>query len=525
MSDFSEHCRKIAQGFLLTAIVVDDELSLSKLTEPHDHLIEPNSSTDTSEENLGDQPPLRTLNVDQITASFLRYNIVCGVVSPQEGDDDALAKALSRADITILDWRLGQGKTAFPLLEQILSEGHQNQLRLIAIYTGESNADEILKEIKKIKEHLNGSPENDSNASADTQLHMIDFGACRIVLYFKDRTPSASPERVVSEEDLPDRLIDDFARMIEGILPSVVVVALTSVRENIFRVLERFGSDLDPAFLTHRVCLPQPQESEQHIVEQIASELHGIMEDTIIKSSPAGIKVIKHWLSDRFGEDNVTFGNTANFSVDQVLNMLDRGLEEKDNRVLNPSKKLNDLSQGFSGKIESNKTLDLRLASVMSFRQVLDQKQRQLTMGTVIQFAESSCEEFLICITPKCDSVRLVGQTSFLFTLLTEPKSSTVQIVVPVNDHDFRRMSISMKPSDWRIMDFMPDPEQECVLSYLENHDPVFTFQTANKEKRYRWVGELKPEFSQSIAQRIAGRMSRVPLNKSEWLRRSEKKG
>ena len=58
MSDFLEHCRKIAQGFLLTAIVVDDELSLSKLTEPHGHLIEPNSSTDTSKENLGDQPPL-----------------------------------------------------------------------------------------------------------------------------------------------------------------------------------------------------------------------------------------------------------------------------------------------------------------------------------------------------------------------------------------------------------------------------------------------------------------------------------
>ena len=41
----------------------------------------------------------------------------------------------------------------------------------------------------------------------------------------------------------------------------------------------------------------------------------------------------------------------------------------------------------------------------------------------------------------------------------------------------------------------------------------------------YRWVGELKPEFAQSIAQAIAARTSRVPLNKSEWLRRSQSVG
>ena len=37
------------------------------------------------------------------------------------------------------------------------------------------------------------------------------------------------------------------------------------------------------------------------------------------------------------------------------------------------------------------------------------------------------------------------------------------------------------------------------------------------------WVGELKGEFAQSIGHAVAERMSRIPLNKSEWLRRSER--
>lgn len=84
---------------------------------------------------------------------------------------------------------------------------------------------------------------------------------------------------------------------LNGLLPSVVLTALGAVRENVHRMLECFGRDLDPAFLVHRACLPQPPESEQHIVEQIASELHGIMDDAVSHKSPAGIEAIEHWNS------------------------------------------------------------------------------------------------------------------------------------------------------------------------------------------------------------------------------------
>ncbi len=527
MNDFQMHCLEITKRFLLTAVIVDDELDISKPTVAHGVLKTPNFNTDTSGDESDNHPPLRSIGIDQITSSFSRNGMVCGVISPETGGSEStLAKTLNRADIIILDWRLSRknGYTALPLLQQILSEGSQHQLRLIAIYTGENDPKKILDEIA---DKIDATKTDEHEDAADHPSHTIDFGACRIVVYLKEGVNSVNKNssRVVTEGQLSDRLIRDFADKVEGLLPSIVMTALTAVRKNVYRVLERFEAQMDPAFLTHRACLPQPQEAERHIVEQIASELHGIMDDAVTTDpSPAGIKAIQHWLSGRFENDGLSFNSNSSTKIEEVTKMLEQGIENMENPPLG-RKKFQDLSHGFSGGAENSSELDLRLASMMCFRQVLDPQQRQLSMGTVIQLHESEKEEFLLCVTPKCDSVRLIKKTSFLFLPLSDPEKNViqVQVVVPVGENKYRHMSISMKPSDWCMMDFKPDSEKKCVLAYLDQPRDAFIF-TDEGNQKYRWTGELKPELSQSIAQKIAERMSRVALNQSEWLRRSERK-
>ncbi len=518
MNDFQKHCLEITKRFLLTAIVVDDELNLSEPSAARDDLTTPNSNAETSEDGSDNQPPLRPLRVDEITSSFSRSGMVCGVVSPETGGNDStFAKTLNRADIIILDWRLSRknGYTALPLLQKILSEGSQYQLRLIAIYTGEPDPKRILDEIRRSVPKVNASGQ-DSN--------VIDVGACRIVVYLKDRTKTTTQNMhlTLGEENLPDRLIHDFADKVGGLLPSIVMTALTAVRKNVYRVLERFGAELDPAFLTHQTCLPQPQEAQQHIVEQIASELHGIMDDAVTTDpSPAGMKAIRHWFSGRFENDEISFGSNPSSKIEEVTKMLEQGIENMENPPLS-RKNFNILSHGFSGGAENSRELDLRLASMMCFRQVLDPQQRNLTMGAVIHSLEEENGKFLLCVTPKCDSVRLMEKTSFLFLPLSDPKQNTKQIVVPVGENKYRRMSIAMNPSNWCMIDFEPDSKKKCVLaSLLDQPRDAFIF-TDEGNQKYRWIGELKPELSQSIAQKIAERMSRVPLNQSEWLRRSK---
>ena len=55
--------------------------------------------------------------------------------------------------------------------------------------------------------------------------------------------------------DLPERLVQDFAAMTEGLLPGIALTSLTAVREGAHRVLDQFCADLDPAFLAHRACI------------------------------------------------------------------------------------------------------------------------------------------------------------------------------------------------------------------------------------------------------------------------------
>ena len=201
---FKQHCRDIARRFLLTAVVVDDELSVTGDPPVHGDLTPPGRGAPTRRESTTTTTqanPPRPLQIDPITWSFARRGMVCGVVSPhgEQADHELLAKAVARADIVILDWRLNPTTraTALPLLTRILTEDQPRRLRLIAFYTGEPNHERIRN---RIVECLNGIVGPDQAVVAsDGASKAIDFRACRIVVYGKPRS-GVEPSAVVHEE-------------------------------------------------------------------------------------------------------------------------------------------------------------------------------------------------------------------------------------------------------------------------------------------------------------------------------------
>ena len=528
---FQEHCREIAKRFLLTAVVVDDELSVADGREVHPGLTPPPLSplepTPEPSAPRNDTPP-RPLDVGSITSAFARHGMICGVVSPPNelnGDSvESSVRVAARSDMVILDWRLNRksGQDSFPLLRRILLNDQAHRLRLIAIYTGEPDLADIRAKIAERLADLGGSYQPTATPSDDSDA--IQVGPCRIVVYGKQRVPTPGLSGIPTEDELPDRLIADFGNMVEGLLPSLVLTALGAVRENVYRILERFGSELDPAFLAHRACLPVPQDSQSHIVEQIASELRGVMDDAVQNSCPAGIEAIRHWLTDRFEGSNVVFdpGNKE-MSTAEIMDMLKHGVEAKPGTLRQKGRDYHILSSGFSGRAADSRERDRRLASAMSFREVIEDGPRQLSVGTVVRLAEaeSAKEGTLLCITPACDSVRLTGPSSFLFLPLIDPKPNTLQLVVPSVGSGYERMTICTDPARWWAADFGPGTVPGPVVTSSGGDETIPTFVDV-KERGYHWVGELKIEFAQSVAQAIAERMSRIALNKSEWLRRSE---
>ena len=527
MNNYGERCFDITTRFLATAVIVDDEPQLEG-PPPVRSLTQPGRSRPTTEPDMqrgSPRPQLdqQTLDAKAITDSFSKLGLICGVVVPNtDGDICGFLRAVLRADVVILDWQLyhDDGSTALRLLKSILNDDNNERLRLIAIYTGDDHIQEIGAKISKELKEAGSVLQSVAGASPNIVLVL---GHCRIAIYAKSGTPLSVDlsDRVVSEKDLAERLIRDFSGMVEGLLPSIALTALTAVREKAHRVLNRFEMNLDPAYLTHRACLPSPDDAEQHMVDQLASELHGIMDQAVTEKQPAGIDAVEQWLAKFKGGGNMEFGCSKTMTVSDTLHLLKEGVDNS-NVLSNRDKKKAHafLSSGFVRKQDDNaQDLDLQLASMMCFRTIFDNSKRILRMGTTVKKSDG---KYYLCMRPQCDSVRIEDRESFLFVPLLDPPRKAFQIVIPTGgkERTYLHVSVGMKMTEWLMVDFKPDGKTMAVVAAAESEPYMFTDVNGTK---YEWIGELKTEFAQSVAQSLASTLSRIALDKSEWLRRTER--
>ena len=529
MSNFHQQFLSVAERFLQTVVIVDDEPRIGPQQPAVGVLQTPNRRTvsEVREEQADQEMTSRhSLDAGILAESFAKRGLICGVIAPGTGNNliEDAASAVKRADIVVLDWQIHRdnGRQALSLLKKIIDDDDDERLRLIAIYTGEKNIDRIGNVIRaKLKEGgRDFRPQDDRKVT-------LSRGYCRIEVYAKSGTQLRSElrDRSIAETKIAASLIADFANMTGGLLPSIALTSLTAVRENAHKVLDRFQADLDPAFLAHRACLHSPQDAEQHMVTQLASELHGIMDDVVAEESPASMEAIEHWLQDRaVNNSKFVFGTNKEMSIQQTVDLLREGLDRR-HEPLKKTRDFNILSRGFADSNINAEELDRRLAWMMNFRTVFDAPIRVLQLGTVVrQEVSSGNRKFFLCLRPRCDSVRLsVDKTvSFLLLPMIEPpQAKTIQLVLRTNgpEHTFPRVSVSTRMTQWQLIKFLPDKKRGSVVAKRDGRGFYFT---SSGRVRFEWLGELKAEFAQRIAQHFAAGVSRVAVNNSEWLRRSE---
>ena len=531
MSEFRQRCKEVARRFLQTVVIVDDEAYIGVPDQPQGRPVTPTRRTSalgTEEKTEGeverDQVVNQRLDAGTLVESFSKQGLICAVVAPRFDTDpsDIVAPSVKQTDIVILDWQLNDdnGKKTMSILKSILKEDAGERLRLIAIYTGEQEITGIGQTLVKRLADSGWTFETD-----DEHHVVLSYPHCRIVIYSKSDLPRESGLscRSLSESDLPEALIEDFAAMVEGLLPSIALMSLAAIRENVHKVLDRFDAKLDPALLTHRACLPVPEDSQQHMVSQLASELHAIMDDAVATDKPAGMDAIKEWLDFSLGaEKEVDFGEGRKASRDQAIALLERGLEKAGGLRISKNKDFRLLTRGFSSDENPDHQLDHRLAWMFNFRTVFNAPPPVLQLGTVLQGPNDANASYFLCMRPKCDSVRLRKKTAFLLLPLVTPQSNSVQLVLHTGRDTYRRVSVCMETSQWSLVNFVPDANGGSVVA--GGSHPCFYF-TDEKDDRFQWVGELKAEFAQRVAQDFAAGLSRVPINNSEWLRREERLG
>ena len=526
MTQFRRRCKEIAGRFLQTVVIIDDEAFIGDpppsprpLVTPDRHTPARGTSDEAQEAPDHETRYSHSLNAGVLVESFSRRGLVCAVVTPQSSDEanavepnDIVAPATKRADIVILDWRLNNdyGERTMSIFKDILESDGDGRLRLIAVYTGEQDISRIGQ---TILQELDGFEGDEHNV-------VLSRGHCRIVIYAKSATSLAPNlvDRSVSESDMPERLIGDFSNMTEGLLPSMALTSLATIRENAHRILDRFDAKLDPAFLTHRACLPFPDESQQHMTTQLASELHALMSDTVATRDPAGMETIEDWLNSSLGTDtDLAFGEGKTASRDETIALLKEGFGKRKPNDLSKTRGFRQLTRGFSNGEDADNQLDRRLAWMFNFRTVFNAPSPILRLGSVLRRKTEYSEGFFLCMRPTCDSVRLSEITTFPLLPLVEPAGTPIQIVLRTGTDMFRRVGVSTKIDRWLLTRFIPNQERESIVA--ERDDTGFYFIDSDRG-RFDWLGELKPEFAQRVAQEFASGLSRVAVDDSEWLRR-----
>ena len=467
-----------------------------------------------------DRGAMHTLDAGSIMDSFSALGVICGVVGPT----GSAMETMRQADIVVLDWLLqdGDSRYALELLRGLLAgEVDRNSLRLVAIYTGEARLEEICADVSAELMEAGLEPvENETKTE-------VSYRHGRVLLYAKPGVNLAEPlrDRSVAEEDLPGRLVQDFASMTEGLLPGIALTSLSAVREGEHKILDRFCAELDPAFLAHMACLPDPEDAERQFVMHVAEELRGLMDNAVAEGSPAGAQAVEGWIRCK-GDEGASFRfGERELDLQQTVELATKGLKAS---ALGQSA-FKHLAAGFAGRDVVD--LDEQLAWIMSFRTVFNAPPPTLWLGSVVTTVMDSKEAHLICMRPRCDCVRLDRETIFNFLPLVAPSKFgelkelkiEEQIVTKV-DEDFTRLGIGLDPSGWVLRQFQPTGDNRAVIATRREPDGGFEFTDACGI-RYAWQGELKAEYAQRIAQTFATTLGRMAVDESEWLRRMAARG
>jgi len=191
-------------------------------------------------------PPFRTKD---LVGSFAEFGIVCALYEPEPNfptdEDSVVFKLCQTADLVILDWDFHEvgveGTKPKALIANLIRSGNRvapHHVRLIAIYTNTQSLYSIANSMLQHLESEEMKPE-----PVDGSALRLQVGSSRVVVLGKAggvmRVETEQPFTVM-EKDLAKRLLNEFAVMNEGILPSCALLGMAAVRRNSRRILDKF---------------------------------------------------------------------------------------------------------------------------------------------------------------------------------------------------------------------------------------------------------------------------------------------
>ena len=488
---------------------------------------------------------------------------VCAVYKPQTVKDiDNLSLVAKKADITVIDWQINlddsvginekngeedaedddpRGPHTLKIIREVLldlSTGSRS-LKLILIYTGESGlydiTDVIFDDLTKFG--LSNVQKGDCEVFSDNMKILVvakpAFEGNGSKSKFK-YNPKLN-KKIVSYADLPNFILSEFTKLTSGLLSNFVLRSLTVLRENTFRLIDLYKKDLDPSFLSHRLLLPNPDDSKEQLIEILSHSIQALLNYNK-SGETVSVDNIKKWIDTRKFTKSISISNKelkvdTSFIKEWASNGFRKACELKwtasghgdvtDTQKEKFEKKERELHKDGSRLIRmdgEDEGIDSQFSILTHHKSNLRQPSfvPKMSLGTLIK--EEGKDRYYLCIQARCDSVRVLKERKFLFLPLETVADSKSKFHFVVEDNGTTvLLKIIKEAFELKTIKFKPSPKSETVLASSENDHYYFS---SNWEEKFIWLADLKDAHAQRVANNFATQLSRVGLDESEWLRR-----
>ncbi len=538
-----EHYSDKVKAFLKTVVCFDDELVNEEGSLAKGALIATHFDSGFDEEESpkqdGSQIELKEkseevshpLDFRATANAFAENGILCSVLKPElSGDELAkrIASLANSADVTILDWELegrqkGRGSVACQnAIKRILEQDKEvgGRLRLIVIFTGTDGrraSEDLRDELSTL-----GAVLNEKECTL-TGSHW------RIVVFQKPHTtiPTA---KAVSYQDLPGEVVVEFSKLTNGLLPTAVLHGITAIRANTHRLLAIFDRDLDAPFLTHRALIPDPQDAGDFFLEVLQDEIGALMRSSGIKNC-VGKDLSVEWIKSIDVKPEVKMASLVKAvsepSEDKVKDF-SIPFEQKD---LNKKKVADKVLSALSSKgARSNERL-AQLVSLYGAGTPPSVDEQRMQLGVLV-FDESK-NQYMMCLQPLCDSVRINERTLYPFLILDEvieggvkggPTSKDLFVQVDSN----RGVWLQTKLTPKKLVSYTYDPPcgtgcSAWMARKSTEGKSIFEASIGEQTSNLVWIGEVKLGKAQRISSGIASRFHTLGIDEFEWQRLHQK--
>ena len=516
---FFDRSKEIADRFLQNIIFVDERAYIERDDQQH------------------------AFNAKAVSEAFARKQKLCSVFAPSSQEDvERSLPMLLKADVDVLDWNLDfsdsgiqaaaaddeedaeqddtRGQHTLNLITKIVEDAGKDKIRVIVVYTGETDLHKITGEIKTL---LNDKGfESDICKVFSPNVHILVRAKKNGGAVVFNHLPELQ-DKICGYGELPELVLDEFTSTVYGLLPNYALGAMTAIRDSTSKILGVFSKDLDAAYLGHQVAIPDREDGPRLLAEIFGTSIKELLEDShFIDAGMAEDWITEHVVD---GTRKITIKKETNLTQEKVL------------KIWNSDKlKLEDkIHDVFGEKIKDSLLLTVRATELFADNPeeknkhfaVLTQMRntfgpasssKKLTQGTIVE----TSGHYYVCVQPRCDTGRIEAkeegqnaERNFLFLPLSEKGKGHAVVV------DDKILIANNKSYGLRMFLFVPQAGYKDIQFNEQNGQ----YQVLDKNGNlFVWKGELKELQAQRINTDYSNQLSRVGLDESEWLRLKEGK-